>query len=81
MVKGGVVPAGGFMTQIALLAVRARVFIILGVTGITFHRRSLLRIGCVTGFAWHIGVLALQLERGQVVIERGGSPRVHGVTF
>ena len=36
--------------------------------------------GLVTSFAVHVHVRVVEHERGDVVVEGGGSPRVHGVT-
>lgn len=76
-----IVPTGRLVTQLAFLAKSARVFIILFVAGKTFRWRFLWSIGCVTILAGDIHVLAFQFEGGQVVVERGGSPRLQRVTL
>ena len=76
-----IVPARGLVTQIAFLTESTLVLVILLVAGKTFRRRSLWIIGRVTILAGDINVLAFQFERGQVVVERGGSPRVQRVTL
>ena len=56
-------------------------FIILLVAGSTIHRRALELVVHMAGLTGHVCVLALQFERGQIVVESGRRPAIHRVTL
>ena len=80
VIHAGIFPIGGSMTSRAVRPEAAIMFIVLPVAGIAVGGRPRKDIVLVAVFATRFGVFALQLERGQVVIELGGSPRFGGVT-
>ena len=78
--EGRIVPGGGFVTGSAGEGEHALVRVVfemaIGALADDFGGWR----GFVTGFAVYVHVRAVEQERGGVVDEGGGSPRVHGVT-
>ena len=80
MVYASVLPIRRVMTSLAGNTEAAIMLIILRVTGIAIGGRPREDIVLMAILTARFGVFALQLARGQVVIELGGSPRFGGVT-
>lgn len=81
VIETRIVPVRWLMTGRTIRAELALVFVILLVAGITVGRRAFILAIHVARLACHFGVLAFQLERGQVVIERGRSPALGSMTL
>ena len=77
VVEGGIIPGCGLMTCTALCAKRPGVFIVLGMTGKTFLGCFRGAGSCVAIFARDLNMTVFKFERGQVVVESGGRPRIH----
>lgn len=81
VVEGGICPASCLVTRAARKGEASRVCIIFFMTIHTLtHHSCRLRFGLMTFLAVYTHVLAVQFECREIVVKRGGSPRVHVVT-
>jgi len=76
MVEAGGFPGAGAMTGSATRAELAAVSVLRRMTGIAVLRCALVNAVDMTGLTWDGRMLAGQLERRQVMIERGRLPRI-----
>lgn len=81
MVEGRLCPASGCVTRATVDGESAAVRVILQMAILALHHWFQLGVERVAFLAIHIHVLAIQFERGQVVVERGRNPRVHAVAL
>lgn len=79
MVEGGFFPAGGCVTRAAVDGESAFMGVVIQMAILAGHHRLQLGIERVAIFAIHVQVFSIEFEGGQVVVECGGNPRVHGV--
>lgn len=80
VVEGRIIPTSGFVACPARQGEPSCMSVILFMAVGARADRIRLRRVLVALLTVHIQVLAIQFERGLVVVECGGSPRVHGVT-
>lgn len=81
MIEIGILPIGWIMTGRAIGAIISVVCIILLVAGIAIRGRALENLVDMAGVTGSFPVPAFKLEGRQVVIERCGSPAIHGVAI
>jgi hypothetical protein len=81
VVKRGIFPIGRGMASGAIGAELAVVFIVLFVAGVTIAGGAFVNPVLMAFFALRFGMLAFELEGGEIVIELGGSPAFCGMAF
>lgn len=74
VIEGYIIPGSRLMTGSAIRPETADMFVILFMAGIAIGRRALVYIIDVALLAFHFRMFAIQLERGEIVIELRGCP-------
>jgi hypothetical protein len=80
MIEIGIMPIGRIVAGSTVRAILAIMFIILLMAGVAVHGRAFV-LPVHGRISSHLGVLAFQFERCQIVIELGRSPAVRFVTL
>lgn len=81
VIERGILPVGWIMAGGAIRAILTVMGIVRLVAGKAVHGRACVLAVCMAGLATYFGVLALQFERGQVMIELGGDPTIRSVAL
>ena len=81
MIEIGIMPIGRIVAGSTVRAILTVVLIIPLMAGVAVHGRAFVLPVHMAGFTSHLGVLAFQFERCQIVIELCRGPAIGGVTL